>query len=332
MDDKPSLDNSTDRSRVADFWLAYCRATKLSENTPYQAWHFGDSRQLAHELAELVLNGPKRATAGLGVVADALPHTAAVPDGYSVVTEMDGTPRAVIRTTALERRKFCDVDAEFAWDEGEGDRTLDDWKQGHWRYFSRECESLGRPMSEGTEVCLERFELLYPFEHALNPVDCGPRIVPGYIPGGLSASCALQTRYYALHHGFGAIFEAGRLADIGEFLERYDSQRDGIWLLVGDGRVQGSIVIDAGAGGPDAAQLRWFIVGDALRGRDLGQRLMTAAMDFCRQRFVTVHLHTFAGLDAARHLYERHGFELISERSSTVWGPPVLDQHFEWNR
>ena len=115
MDDKPSLDNSTDRSRVADFWLAYCRAAKLSENTPYQAWHFGDSRQLAHELAELVLNGPKRATAGLGVVADALPHTAAVPDGYSVVTEMDGTPRAVIRTTALERRKFCDVDAEFAW-------------------------------------------------------------------------------------------------------------------------------------------------------------------------------------------------------------------------
>ncbi len=113
MDDKPSLDNSTDRSRVADFWLAYCRAAKLSENTPYQAWHFGDSRQLAHELAELVLNGPKRATAGLGVVADALPHTAAVPDGYSVVTEMDGTPRAVIRTTVLERRKFCDVDARI---------------------------------------------------------------------------------------------------------------------------------------------------------------------------------------------------------------------------
>jgi uncharacterized protein YhfF len=332
MDDTPSLDNTTDRARVADFWLDYCHAVKLSENTPYQAWHFGDSRQLAHELVELVLHGPKRATAGLGFVTDALPHTAAVPDGYSVVTEIDGTPRAVIRTTGLERRKFSDVDAAFAWDEGEGDRTLDDWKQGHWSYFSRECESLGRAMSEDAEVCLERFELLYPFEHALNPVDCGPRILPGYVPGGLAASCALQTHYYALHHGFGAIFEAGRLTDIGAFLDRYDAERDGIWLLVEAGRVQGSIVIDGGGQRRGAAQLRWFIVSEELRGRNFGQRLMSAAMDFCRTRFTTVHLHTFAGLDAARHLYEQHGFQLISERSSTEWGPAVLDQHFEWNR
>ncbi len=227
---------------------------------------------------------------------------------------------------------MSDVDAAFAWDEGEGDRTLDDWKRGHWSYFSRECESLGRPMSEDAEVCLERFELLYPFECALNPVDCGPRIVPGYIPGGLAASCALQTHYYALHHGFGAIFEAGRLADIGVFLDRYDAARDGIWLLVDGGRVQGSIVIDGGGQQRGAAQLRWFIVSEELRGRDWGQRLMSAAMEFCRTRFTTVYLHTFAGLNAARRLYERHGFQLISERSSTEWGPAVLDQHFEWSR
>ena len=213
-------------------WLSWC-CTGQSERPPDSAWP-----------------------------ADALPHTAAVPDGYSVVTEIDGTPRAVIRTTGLERRKFFDVDAAFAWDEGEGDRTLDDWKHGHWSYFSRECESLGRPMSEDAEVCLERFELLYPFEYALNPVECGPRIVPGYIPGGLAASCALQTHYYALHHGFGAIFEAGRLADIGVFLDRYDAERDGIWLLVDGGRVQGSIVIDGGGRQRGAAQLRWFIVSE----------------------------------------------------------------------
>ena len=328
---KPTIDNTVDRALVADFWSHYCRASKLSDRTPFQAWYFGDSEQLAHDLVELVLHGPKRATAGLALTADQFPQTAGVRDGFSVVTEFDGTPRAVIRTSGLERRKFSDVDAKFAWDEGEGDRTLDDWKAGHWRYFSRECASLGRQMSQDAEVCLERFELLYPFEQALNPVDCGPRIVPGYIPGGLSASCALQTHYYALHHGFGAIFESGRLADIGAFLERYDSERDGIWLLVDGGRVQGSIVIDGAGDRAGAAQLRWFIVSEALQGRDFGQRLMSVAMDFCRTRFATVHLHTFAGLDAARHLYERHGFKLISERASTDWGPPVLDQHFEWN-
>lgn len=329
MDDKP-LAKAVDQARIADFWTAYCRASKLPEGTPYQAWHFGDSPQLAHDLVELVLHGPKRATAGLACVSDALPLTAPVPDGYSVVTEIDGTPRAVIRTTGRERSKFCDVDAAFAWDEGEGDRTLDDWKRGHWQYFSRECDSLGKAFSEDVEIDLERFELLYPFEQALEPIECGPRIVPGYIPGGLAASCALQTGYYARHHNFGVIFEAGRLADIGTFLDRYDAARDGVWLVVDSGRVCGSIVIDAGNPPSEDAQLRWFIVCEELRGSGLGQRLMSEAMNFCRTRFASVYLHTFAGLDAARHLYEQHGFVLIDERPTTAWGPSVLEQHFKW--
>ena len=327
MDDKPPLPKIVDQACVGDFWTAYCRASKLPEDTLYQAWYFGDSTQLAHDLVELVLYGPKRATAGLTCTSD--PQTAPVHGGYSVVTEMDGTPRAVIRTTRLERSKFCDVDAAFAWDEGEGDRTLDDWKQGHWRYFSRECESLGQSMSEDAEVFLERFELLFPFEQALRPIDCGARIVPAYIPGGLAASCALQTRYYARHHNFGAIFESGRLADIGVFLERYDGARDGVWLLVDGGRVHGSIVIDTGSRPSKDAQLRWFIVCEEMHGRGLGQRLMSEAMEFCRARFASVYLHTFAGLDAARHLYEQNGFVLINEKPTTAWGPSVLEQRFK---
>ncbi|MGH6611826.1 MAG: GNAT family N-acetyltransferase [Burkholderiaceae bacterium] len=330
IDAPAALDNTIDKARVAHAWSDYCRMSKLPESTPYQAWYFGDSAPLAHALAELVLHGPKRATAALGLAADALPQTAAVPNGYSVVTELDGTPRAVIRTTVLERRKFRDVDAAFAWDEGEGDRTLDDWKRAHWNYFSRECEKLDCTMSEDVEVCLERFELLYPFEQALNPIDCGARIVPAYIPGALAQSCALQTRYYARHHGFGAVFEAGRMADIGAFLDRYDASRDGVWLVVQHGCVLGSIVIDSAK--RPAAQLRWFIVDESLRGSGFGQRLMSAAMDFCRERFTSVFLETFRGLDAARHLYEQHGFLLRTERRTTEWGPPVVAQKFVWSR
>ena len=328
MDDKPIID----RARIGEFWKTFCRASKLPEATQYQTWHFGDSAKLSRELIELVLKGPKRATAGLARVLDATPNVP-IAGVYSVVTEMDGTPRAVIRTTVVERRKFRDVDAAFAWDEGEGDRTLEDWKRGHWRYFTRECVSLGERMTEDAEVYLERFELLYPFEHALNPIDCGARIVPGYIPSGLSASCALQTRYYARHHDFGSIFEAGRMADIGKFLDRYDATHDGVWLVVEGGRFHGSLVIDAG-GRPskDAAQLRWFIVDDQLRGQGLGHRLLAQAMDFCRARFENVYLHTFAGLAAARHLYEQHGFRLVGEQPTTEWGPRVLEQRFEWTR
>ena len=89
------------RTRVA---FTVRSAVRLAETTPYQRWHFGDSPRLAHDLVELVLHGPKRATAGLARPADPDPATVPIPGGYSVVTEFDGTPRAVIRTTTVERR------------------------------------------------------------------------------------------------------------------------------------------------------------------------------------------------------------------------------------
>ena len=332
MSDHQALDNSVERSpEVQDYWRNFCVATGLGPATPYQAWYFGDSAELAHELVELVLHGPKRATAGLSEFNDQMPQVKPVAGGYSVLTERDGTPRAVIRTTVLERRPFAQVDAAFAWDESEGDRTLADWKDGHRRFFTRELAVLERRFDESMAVDLERFELLYPFEAALNPVGCGPRLLPCLLPGAMAASAALQSQYYARDHGFGVIFEAGRLVDIADFVARFDAGRDGVWVAVDGGQVLGTIVIDGGSiGDPDCAQLRWFIVADALRGKGIGRRLMQAAMAFRSRRSARVRLGTFAGLDAARHLYEEFGFTKTLERRSTQWGPEVLEQHWEW--
>jgi len=334
MSDLKALDNSVERSpAVQDYWRGFCVATGLDPATPYQAWYFGDTAELAHELVELVLHGPKRATAGLSEFNDQMPQVKPVAGGYSVLTERDGTPRAVIRTTVLERRPFSEVDARFAWDEGEGDRTLADWKDGHRRFFTRELAVLGRRFDESMAVDLERFELLYPFDAALNPVGCGPRLLPCLLPGAMAASAALQSQYYARDHGFGVVFEAGRMADIAGFLARFDSDRDGVWVAVDGGHVQGTIVIDGGADDdPRRAQLRWFIVADGLRGQGMGRRLLEAATAFAGRRYERVHLGTFAGLDAARHLYEDFGFRRTLERPSTQWGPEVLEQHWEWTR
>lgn len=315
---------------VAAYWAEYCRRAGLPAAAPYQAWPFGDSAELAHELAELVLHGPKRATAGLVACNERQPADAPVPDGYSVVTEYDGTPRCVIRTAWLEQRPLRDVDAGFAWDEGEGDRTLAGWMDGHRRFFTRECASLGIAFSDELPVQLERFELLYPFEAAANPVDCGPRIVPGYLPGAIGAIAALHADYYGREHGFGVLFEARVAAECAAFCSRFDPARDGLWLLVDAGRILGSIAIDGGGAG--GAHLRWFIVADAVRGCGLGRRMLEAAMAFCRRAgHGSVHLATFAGLDAARALYERQGFRLVSEADGETWGATVREQRFEWS-
>jgi uncharacterized protein YhfF/GNAT superfamily N-acetyltransferase len=317
-------------ARVAAFWAEYCRRAGLPAATPCQAWPFGDSPELAHELAELVVHGPKRATAGLVAYNERHPDEVPRPDGYSVVTEFDGTPRCVIRTAWLDQRPLREVDAAFAWDEGEGDRTLADWMDGHRRFFNRECKALGIDFSDDLPVLLERFELLYPFEAALNPVDCGPRVVPGYLPGAVGAIASMHARFYAREHGFGVYFEAKVAAECAGFCSRFEPARDGLWLLIDGGRIEGSIAIDgAGAGG---AHLRWFIVDDTLRGRGFGRRMLEAAMAFCRRAgHRGVCLTTFAGLDAARALYERQGFRLVAEADGETWGATVREQRFEWH-
>jgi uncharacterized protein YhfF len=148
--------------RVRAFWTEFCRKTRVDAETPYQAWHFGDSPELAHELVELVLQGSKRATTGLSWAFERRPGLVPVLHGYNLLSEFDGTPRCVVRTVSVEVRAFKDVDAQYAWDEGEGDRTLDTWRADHWAYFTRECATLGCEPTDDMPVVLERFELLYP--------------------------------------------------------------------------------------------------------------------------------------------------------------------------
>ena len=46
-------------------------------------------------------------------------------------------PRVVLKTIELTRRQFEQVDEAFAYDEGEGDRSLTYWREAHKRYFAR---------------------------------------------------------------------------------------------------------------------------------------------------------------------------------------------------
>jgi uncharacterized protein YhfF len=53
-----------------------------------------------------------------------------------VMLNGSGTPAAVLETVELKTRRFGEVDEAFAFDEGEGDRTLR--PEAHHRYFTRQ--------------------------------------------------------------------------------------------------------------------------------------------------------------------------------------------------
>jgi uncharacterized protein YhfF len=79
----------------------------------------------------------------------------------SIITNWDGDPLCIIQTTEVEIKPYNAVDPPFAYDEGEGDRSLAFWRAAHWRFFSRECASLGREPAEDMPVVCERFRVVF---------------------------------------------------------------------------------------------------------------------------------------------------------------------------
>jgi ribosomal protein S18 acetylase RimI-like enzyme len=151
----------------------------------------------------------------------------------------------------------------------------------------------------------------------------------GYVPGAIGRVAELHALYYGRHWGFGLFFEAQVAAGLAEFLQRFDPKRDGFWAVSRAGRVQGGLAIDGSKAQTGGAHLRWFILAEELRGQGLGDRLMREAVDFSRRcGHPSIFLWTFQGLDAARHLYEKHGFRLKEEREGQQWGERVLEQCF----
>ena len=118
-----------------------------------RSFAFGDGPQLADELLELVLAGVKTATCS----TEDEPNTS-TPGERWIVLDGRGHPRCVIETTEVTYRRFGDVDAAFAHDEGEGDRSLAYWRQAHRNYFGR----LGK-FSEDMMLMCERFRLVEVF-------------------------------------------------------------------------------------------------------------------------------------------------------------------------
>jgi uncharacterized protein YhfF len=155
-----------DREAAAQMWADYRAAHPEVPDEPLVAEAFGDSPELADELLAFVLDGPKRATAGM--VADFVAEGEPLPrlGGHWVACDGSGAPRAVLRTIELRLGPLASVDARFAWDEGEYERTLESWLDGHRRYFRRACAALGLEYSDEIELCFERFRVVWPPEVA----------------------------------------------------------------------------------------------------------------------------------------------------------------------
>lgn len=130
---------------------------------PVNAEGWGDSPEMADELGALIAAGIKTATCSdlweWESDGEALPEAGHL----TMVLDGSGKPLCIVEVTEVTIRPFDQVDARFAFEEGEGDRSLAYWRGEHQRFFGRALLKISRQFAEDIPLVCERFRVIYGF-------------------------------------------------------------------------------------------------------------------------------------------------------------------------
>jgi uncharacterized protein YhfF len=144
---------------VIQIWEDF-RKMNPDSPTEYVSWAFGNTKEMADHLAQLVLEGKKTATASnyllYEIEKEALPYVGL----YNIILNGNGEAVAIAVTTSVEVVPFDEVTEEHAYLEGEGDRTLTYWREGHEEFFKRELEEVNGTFHNKIPIVCERFRVL----------------------------------------------------------------------------------------------------------------------------------------------------------------------------
>lgn len=146
---------------VEAMWRNFITANPQYADRTYTSWYFCNTEDCANKLAVLVKQGIKRGTASLYYWYETKGETLPKPGEFSVVTNWNGEAQCIIRALKLIILPFRDVNAEMAFTEGEGDKSLEYWRRVHIEFFTSELEGTGIAFSEELIIVFEEFELVF---------------------------------------------------------------------------------------------------------------------------------------------------------------------------
>ncbi|MGF6256806.1 bifunctional helix-turn-helix transcriptional regulator/GNAT family N-acetyltransferase [Ensifer sp. LBL] len=155
---------------------------------------------------------------------------------------------------------------------------------------------------------------------------------PGFIlrdpqPGDMGWVIHRQGALYAEEYGWTTAFEALVAEIVVKYMHDYDAKSDRCWIAEKDGKVVGSVFLVRHD--ETTAKLRLLYVEPSARGLGIGRRLVEECMRHARLLgYIRMILWTNAGLDAARHIYEKAGFALIEEEQHHSFGKDLTGQIF----
>ncbi|WP_261891985.1 ASCH domain-containing protein [Acaryochloris marina] len=148
---------------IQHFWQQYLQTLfpSTDANQSYLVEQFGDTPELANRLGHLILEGNKTATCSVLWEWEAEQSPLPTVGAKTIVLDGNEIPICIIETVEVNIYPFDQVNAQFAYDEGEDDRTLESWRQEHWKYFSRVLAKIGKEPTLNMPLVCERFQIVY---------------------------------------------------------------------------------------------------------------------------------------------------------------------------
>jgi len=156
-------ENVIDES-VSEMWNNYIEANpELKDEEIPESDFFHNNREDANRLAELTLNGKKKASSGLYSLYKQYNVDLPKVGTKQIVTDFDGKAKAIIENTSVDTIPFNEISKDYAeLDMGTDVDPLEKWKKAHWDFFESFLKENGEKPTEDMLVVCVRFETIWP--------------------------------------------------------------------------------------------------------------------------------------------------------------------------